>query len=98
MIMKSFARMVLFAAVVAVPAAAFAQSSSSQPASRAQVRAELAQLEKAGYDPHDWVHYPENIQAAQARLAAQNAAAQGAGTAFGGASDGATRSGSASGF
>ncbi|SAK61982.1 DUF4148 domain-containing protein [Caballeronia ptereochthonis] len=96
--MKSFARMFLLAAVAAGPAASFAQPSADQPTSRAQVREELAQLEKAGYDPHDWVHYPENIQAAQARVATQNATAQGAGSAFGGASDGASRSGAANGF
>jgi hypothetical protein len=39
----------LIAAVVLVPAAAFAQS--SEPLTRAQVRAELVQLEMAGYDP-----------------------------------------------
>ena len=44
--MKSFTRMVLIAALIAAPVASFAQS--SQPVSRAQVRAELAQLEKAG--------------------------------------------------
>jgi hypothetical protein len=64
----------------------FAQS--SQQVSRAQVRTELAQLEKAGYDPHDWVHYPENIQAAQAKVAAQNATAQGVSSGYGGTVDG----------
>ncbi len=74
--MKSFTRIVLVAALIAAPVASFAQSSES--ITRAQVRAELAQLEKAGYDPHDWVHYPENLQAAEAKVAAQNAAAQAA--------------------
>ncbi|CAL8476984.1 DUF4148 domain-containing protein [Caballeronia sp. S22] len=98
--MKSFAGVVLLAAAVAVPVASFAQSSAGQPTSRAQVREELKQLEKAGYDPHDWVHYPENIQAAQARVATQNATAPGtaSSSAFGGASDGASRSGAANGF
>ena len=70
MTMKLFTRMVLIAAMIAAPVASFAQS--NQSVSRAQVREELAQLEKAGYDPHDWIHYPENIQAAEAKLAAQN--------------------------
>jgi hypothetical protein len=94
--MKSFTRIVLVAALVAAPVASFAQSSEST--SRAQVRAELAQLEKAGYDPHDWIHYPENLQAAEAKVAAQNAAAQAPVSGFGGAADGESRSGAASGL
>jgi Domain of unknown function (DUF4148) len=94
--MKSFTRMVLIAALIAAPVASFAQS--SQSVSRAQVHAELAQLEKAGYDPRDGVHYPENIQAAEAKVAAQNATAQAAVSGYGGAADGASRSGTASGL
>ncbi|SOE74246.1 protein of unknown function [Burkholderia sp. OK233] len=94
--MKSFTRMVLIAALFAAPVASFAQS--SQPVSREQVRAELAQLEKAGYDPHDWIHYPENLQAAEAKVAAQNATAQAAVSGFGGAADGTSRSGASSGL
>jgi hypothetical protein len=94
--MKLSTRMVLIAALVAAPVASFAQS--SQPVSRAQVHNELAQLEKAGYDPRDWVHYPENIQAAEAKVAAQNATAQAAVAAYGGAAAGASRSGAASGL
>ena len=94
--MKSFTRAILIAALIAAPVASFAQS--SQPISREQVRAELAQLEKAGYDPHDWIHYPENIQAAQAKLAAENATAQAAVSGYGGATDGTSRSGAASGM
>ncbi|MBB4512624.1 DUF4148 domain-containing protein [Paraburkholderia fungorum] len=94
--MKSFTKMVFIAVLIAAPVASFAQS--SQPVSRAQVRAELAQLEKAGYDPHDWLHYPENIQAAEAKVAAQNAAAQAPVSGYGGAVDGTSRSGAASGL
>jgi hypothetical protein len=94
--MKSFTRLALIAALVAAPVASFAQS--SQSVSRAQVHAELAQLEKAGYDPRDWVHYPENIRAAEAKVAAQNATAQAAVSGYGGAADGASRSGTASGL
>ncbi|MDT8836736.1 DUF4148 domain-containing protein [Paraburkholderia fungorum] len=94
--MKSFTKMVFIAALIAAPVASFAQS--SLPVSRAQVRAELAQLEKAGYDPHDWLHYPENIQAAEAKVAAQNAAAQAPVSGYGGAVDGTSRSGAASGL
>lgn len=93
--MKSFTRAILIAALIAAPVASFAQS--SQPISREQVRAELAQLEKAGYNPHDWIHYPENIQAAQAKVAAENAA-QAAASGYGGAADETSRAGKASGL
>ena len=54
------------------------------PLTRAQVRAELVQLEKAGYNPNDWINYPENIQAAQAKIAAaQNTGAQADATGYG---------------
>lgn len=59
---------VIVAAALAIPAVSFAQS-SEQGLTRAQVRAELVQLEQAGYKPAaDQVNYPENIQAAQARV------------------------------
>ena len=69
--MKSLLGAALLAAVVAVPAVSYAQS--QQPVSRAEVRAELAQLRAAGYDPSDWMHYPENIQAAEQKVAAEKA-------------------------
>ncbi|WP_175685608.1 DUF4148 domain-containing protein [Burkholderia anthina] len=67
--MKSLIKAVALAALVAAPVVSFAQS-NPQPLTRAQVRAELVQLEKAGYNPNDWMNYPENIQAAQAKIAA----------------------------
>jgi len=74
--MKSLIKAVALAALVAAPVVSFAQS-NQQPLTRAQVRAELVQLEKAGYNPNDWINYPENIQAAQAKIAsAQNTGAQ----------------------
>jgi hypothetical protein len=60
----------VIAALVALPAVSFAQS--SQPVTRAEVRAQLVELEKAGYVPGgDATQYPQNIQEAQARLNAQ---------------------------
>ena len=47
--MKSLIQAVVVAAALAAPVAVFAQS--NQPVTRAQVRAELVQLEKAGYHP-----------------------------------------------
>jgi Tfp pilus assembly protein PilE len=77
--MKSLIKAVAIAAVLAIPAVSFAQS--NQPVTRAQVRAELVQLEKAGYRPGAGTeaHYPDEIQAAQARVDAQNGAAGGYG-------------------
>jgi hypothetical protein len=61
----------IIAAVVAIPAVSFAQSNASL--TRADVRAQLVQLEKAGYNPaSDQTQYPQNIQAAQARVDAAN--------------------------
>jgi hypothetical protein len=94
--MKSFTRMVLVAALIAAPVASFAQS--NQPVSREQVRAELAQVENAGYNPRDAIHYPENIQAAEAKVTAQNATAQAGVSGYGGTANGTSRSGSESGM
>ena len=59
-----------FAAALLVPALSFAQAPNVS-LTRAQVRAELAQIEKAGYKPtgHD-NKYPSDLQAAEARIAA----------------------------
>lgn len=90
--MKSLIQAVVIAAVLAAPVASFAQS--NQPVTRAQVRAELVQLEKAGYQPgHADPHYPADVQAAQARVDAQNGTAQPAASSFGGAVSGSSQSG-----
>lgn len=88
--MKSIIKAAVLAAVVAIPAISFAQAQpgQQQALTRAQVREELVQLRAAGYDPTDWVNYPQNIQAAQARVSAQQAA-----TAYGPATDGTTQAG-----
>jgi cytochrome c556 len=85
--MKSLIQAVVVAAALAAPVAVFAQS--NQPLTRAQVRAELVQLEKAGYNPArgEDPYYPADIQAAEAKVAAQNAAATGYGGVVTGASD-----------
>ncbi len=62
---------VIAAALIAAPVASFAQSNA--PLTRAEVRAQLVQLEKAGYNPADIdPYYPNQIAAAEARVAAQN--------------------------
>ena len=90
--MKSLIQAVVIAAALAAPVASFAQS--NQPVTRAQVRSELIQLEQAGYQPgRADPYYPADIQAAQARVDAQNGAAQPAASAFGGAVSGSSQSG-----
>ncbi|MGF6572341.1 uncharacterized protein (DUF1501 family) [Paraburkholderia sp. GAS333] len=72
--MKSLIKAVALAVVVMAPVVSFAQS--EQPLTRAQVTAQLKQLEDVGYKPAvatDAV-YPADIQAAEARVAAKNAA------------------------
>jgi hypothetical protein len=85
--MKSLIQAVVVAAALAAPVAVFAQS--NQPVTRAQVRAELVQLEKAGYNPAhgEDPSYPADIQAAEARVAAQNGATSGYGGVVSGSSD-----------
>jgi hypothetical protein len=56
---------------------AFAQSARpydpSAPKTRAQVKADLAEWRAAGYDPLDWIDYPENAQRAGRIVAARRA-------------------------
>lgn len=78
--MESLIQAVAVAVALVVPVVSFAQSNA--PVTRAQVRAELVQLEKAGYNPArgEDPHYPEDIQAAEATVAAQNKSVGGVGT------------------
>ncbi|MGH8777452.1 DUF4148 domain-containing protein [Paraburkholderia sp.] len=67
--MKLVQSLVVAVAIV-IPALSFAQT--NHPLTRAEVRAELVELQKAGYNPStDYTQYPANIQAAEARLSAQ---------------------------
>jgi hypothetical protein len=71
--MNKFIPAAVVAAALAIPAVSFAQQ--TQPLTRAQVRAELIQLEQAGYSPtSDDVNYPQNLQAAQQRVEQQRLA------------------------
>lgn len=89
--MKRFAQAAVIAALVSAPLVSFAQS--SQPVTRAQVRAELVAVEKAGYQPRDWLHYPENLQAAEAKVAAEKATGQAGVSGYGGEAVGTSVSG-----
>ncbi|MGA7780502.1 MAG: DUF4148 domain-containing protein [Paraburkholderia sp.] len=85
--MKSLIKAVALAVVLAAPVASFAQA--NQPVTRAQVKAELVQLEAAGYNPgrsgRD-PYYPADLQAAEARVAAENGSTSGVGGVVGGSS------------
>ncbi|RFU45676.1 DUF4148 domain-containing protein [Paraburkholderia sp. DHOC27] len=91
--MKSLIQAVAIAALFAAPVASFAQS--NQPLTRAEVRAQLVQLEQAGYSPSHGrdPYYPADIQAAEARVSAQNATAQADNTGYGSVSNGSTQAG-----
>jgi Domain of unknown function (DUF4148) len=76
--MRALIPAVVVASALAAPTFAFAQNNG--PVTRAQVRAELVQLQQVGYNPAtDQTEYPKNIQAAEARVAAQNEASSGYG-------------------
>jgi hypothetical protein len=80
-LMKAMMRAVLAATVLAAPTLSFAQSTSG-PVTRAEVRADLLQLEMAGYEPARIdPNYPADIQAAEARVHAKSMS----GNAYGGA-------------
>jgi hypothetical protein len=74
--------------IVSTATPASAQTSSI---TRAQVRADLIQLERAGYHPASkGLHYPADIQAAEAEIHGENTS-----NAYGGVSAGTANSGSA---
>jgi hypothetical protein len=77
------------AALAAAPLLSFAQS--TEGITRAQVRAELTELQKAGYNPaSDQTQYPQNIQAALERIHAGDVASS---SAYGGMKNDATHAG-----
>jgi hypothetical protein len=69
---KMIRRAALIAAILVVPTASCAQTSGAL--TRAEVRADLVRVEQAGYMPGngDATNYPVGIQAAEARIGAQN--------------------------
>ena len=87
-------RSLVIAALVAVPVLSFAQS--SQPVTRAEVKAELVQLQKAGYrESSDYTQYPAHLQTTLARISAESGAtASASASAFGGVALGTTAAGS----
>lgn len=69
---KILVGLALAAATLGAPVLSFAQSNA--PLTRAEVRADLVRVEHAGYNPARGgdVDYPADIQAAEAKIAAQN--------------------------
>ena len=85
-IMKTLIQTAAVAVLLTLPVASFAQTNA--PVTRAEVQAQLEQLERAGYNPAaDKAHYPANRQVAQARIDAENAGA------YGGVANGTSQSG-----
>jgi len=68
---------ILVAAIACTVSVTSFASEQSPQVTRAQVASELEALHRAGYSPQDWVHYPENIQAAERHVRAQRVDAQG---------------------
>jgi hypothetical protein len=70
--MKTVACLVIACCALASPVVSFAQSTA--PVTHAQVLAELIRLEQTGYHlgDGDQTTYPEQIQAAEAKVAAQD--------------------------
>ncbi|WP_434667060.1 DUF4148 domain-containing protein [Paraburkholderia sp. A3BS-1L] len=91
--MRTNIKVIAIAIALTVPAVSFGQSSNG-PLTRAQVRAQLIQLEHAGYYPGRGKDpkYPSDIQAAEARVAAQSGMT-GAATGIGGTTASTTESG-----
>lgn len=77
--MRSLVQAALGVVVLSAPAFSFAQSNA--PITRAPVGAEIIELEHAGYHmgAGNNINYPEAIEATEARVAAQRAAASGYG-------------------
>jgi hypothetical protein len=68
---KSLLPALLIASALAAPTLAFAQDNA--PVTRAEVRAQLTQLEQAGYNPEtNDNYYPQALQAAEQRVDAKN--------------------------
>jgi hypothetical protein len=91
--MKTLIKAVALAVVVVAPVVSFAQS--EQPLTRAEVKDQLKQLEDVGYKPAVATDstYPADIQAAEARVAAEKATAQADTTGYGTTATGSSQAG-----
>jgi len=77
--MNLLSKAIIFSVMVNAPMLAFAQSVNANhgPVTRAEVRAELAAVERVGYQPSATdPTYPASIQAAEAKVTQQHATAR----------------------
>jgi len=92
-VMKLLKQAAIVAALTGLSAAAYAQTAvqSNEPATRAEVRQDLRNVESEGYRPGDGdrTKYPANVQAAERRLSDQQGQNQG----YGGVATGTSSSG-----
>jgi hypothetical protein len=77
-VMTSLSRFFFGALALGFAVSAFAQTPSrtydpSAPKTRAEVRQDFLAWRAAGYDPNDWLNYPDNAMRA-GRIVAQRAA------------------------
>lgn len=97
--MKSLVFAVVAASVLSAPLVSMAQEQPNQPITRAEVKADLARLEQAGYRPNaNDPYYPADLQAAEQRVAGEQgqALAKADTSGYGGAA-GSAQSGSPAG-
>jgi hypothetical protein len=77
--MTCLSRLIPFALALCCATSVLAQTATPQPGdpnapkTRAQVRQEYLMWRAAGYDPDDWLNYPDNAMAAS-RIVAQRQA------------------------
>ena len=90
--MNKLIRAIAITAALAAPIASFAQSNSG--VTRTEVKDQLIQLERAGYEPSTGsdLHYPNNLQHAERRAGMLNSNGY---SSAGGLADGSSRSGAA---
>jgi len=82
-VLKNVCSIAVTCSLVSIAGAFSAEASaqSNQPVTRAQVKAELVQLENAGYHPNEKDnYYPSKLQAAEAKIAQQGADRSGYGS------------------
>ena len=87
--MKTLIGLGLVVTALVSPTLSFAQATNA-PVTRAEVRADLVRLEQAGYNPSNGedANYPEQIQAAEAKVTAENGD-----TGVGGVANGSSQTG-----
>jgi DNA-binding IclR family transcriptional regulator len=77
-VMTSLSRLLLGALAIGCATAALAQTppqpnDPNAPKTRAQVRQDFLLWRAAGYDPNDWLNYPDNAQLASRIVAERQA-------------------------